>query len=57
MPKYTVTSPLRHNAEEFAPGDTVEMSAKEAKLIPHAVELIKEAKSSKDDKKEGGEQK
>lgn len=33
MPEYIVKEPLRHNGEQYAPGDPVEMTAKQAKEL------------------------
>ena len=40
MPKYTVKTPIRHDGEDYAPGEIIELAAKEAKDIPHAVEFL-----------------
>lgn len=45
MPSYKVKTPIRHDGKDYAPGDSIDLAAKEAKAIPHAVELIREAKS------------
>lgn len=48
MPLFTAKEPIRYNGEDFAPGDTVEMSAKDAKPLvasgdiePQAAETAK----------------
>lgn len=45
MPTYTVKSPLRHDGELYAEGDSVEMAAKTAKPLLEAGVLTEEAKA------------
>ncbi|HKV94888.1 MAG TPA: hypothetical protein VJW20_20250 [Candidatus Angelobacter sp.] len=52
MPTFKVKTPLRHDGKDYAPGDTVDLSAKEAKAISHAVELIKNPKQADEEGKE-----
>lgn len=42
MPKYPVKGPLKYNGDDYAEGDTVEMSAKEAKELV-AIDVLGEA--------------
>ena len=44
MPKFLVKTPLRKDGQDFAPGDTVEMSIKDARTVGEDVlEAVKEA--------------
>ncbi len=37
MPKFKVLSPIKHDGEEYAPGETIELTAKQAAAMPWAV--------------------
>jgi len=37
MPTYIVKSPIRHDGEDYAPGEQIDLSAKQAQAMPWAV--------------------
>jgi uncharacterized protein YgbK (DUF1537 family) len=41
---FKVKTPIRKDGEDYAPGEIIQLSAKEAATMPHAVEALPEAK-------------
>jgi hypothetical protein len=58
MPKFKVKTPVRHDGDDFAPGDTIELTKKQADVIGSDVlDPMTEsapAKANKDDEKDKG---
>jgi hypothetical protein len=46
MPSYTVRTPIRKDGEDYAPGEKIDLSEKQAAAIAHAVEPARESKAS-----------
>lgn len=40
MPKYLVKSPLRHDGQDYEPGETVDLTKKQAEAMPATVEPV-----------------
>jgi hypothetical protein len=58
MPTYKVKTPVRKDGTDFAPGETIELSVKEAKAIgTDVVERIPEATKAAGNGNGSGEQK
>lgn len=59
MPSYKVKTPVRKDGTDFAPGETIELSVKDAKAMgPDVVERIPEsAKSTGNGNGDSGDQK
>jgi hypothetical protein len=49
MPKYRVKTPIRHDGEDFGPGDTIELTQRQAEAIgADTLEPINEPKGTDD---------
>jgi hypothetical protein len=48
MPKFKVKTPVRHDGDDFAPGDTIELTKKQADAIgPDVLDPLNEPASAK----------
>ena len=43
MAKYKCRWDIKHDGKKYAPGDEIELTAKQARAMPDAVEKIKES--------------
>lgn len=54
MPSYIVKTPIRHDGENYAPGERIDLSVKEAEAMPWAVAPAKkEEKAAAAENKNG----